>query len=998
MEEERDKERRSLDSPRQSIESTRGRQASTGDVVKNDHVLPGFSVDSPALADAIGAHLASGPQAESDSGGLSFGTGAPDAAVVSTLPPVSRVASAFGDEFWTASELSERLRLVDNPDVPASLTLGSKKELIPSQQPATSTKTLEHQPSLGFRSVVHQAFDRQDDSSAPLTPLTRDNSQSHYDSDTAGISPIMSRVPSSATAESRARAAGASVPPITEESSQPASPDVPAPLAGGFSVPRKPSPAHSRNVSGESVPSFTPGYRRSLEPPSQESGSAKIPELEYTKRLSHPISAEAVGEDPLGDDAYNAASMSAAASAPVNIPRTDYSKRESDIAEEASSSPEKGTAVSQAAQVARAQFLQTHSPTLVSSPVLPKPLSRATSPAGRVRELAGQYDEIHALSRSNSGLSMQSKSSIQSWERSDENIPQNKSAVPVKSPVDELHLPEYNNATDTSGPDFRPHLPGEWVSYVSTAEPGIGDDDASHEAEEALATDQEQSTPGPLSRSLEPIDLTPSTAKQTLPSKDVSASGGSPIDAVKAAGDALGSALMASMGIGGGHEAKDFAEPQRAVEAPSTAPEAQRPSVGDVLLRPLVVDRAASSVATSVAPTPPLKDTPKPVEASTSSYFPQPVSRVDSIPFSTESSPQDLESDRLRKEIERSLDENILSTSDSREQVQRDQDAFDAPANLRSLQTGSATDEAANLFDVAPAPTSQDVQPEPDLAGNKKGRPVLDSRFSWERSDKSEPLFAAEDTEPRAPYERPKSSAALHIVNTNISVDSDSTVAEPPSEQAMILPALSATTLDRENHAAGASNDETGRPGSIVATATPDSDNATPTAVSANPPAVEAARIPPFREILALKSAPERIDKYNETRSQFASMDSGLSNWITATLSSRPEYSHLAADPKDLGLVNSNAVNASRHKSSPGIMKITRKRGNSSAEASTAAVAGPERQSSVSQSGAERMQAKGKDFMKSAGAFGGKATFGAKGLFAKAKGKLREGGGGEKVD
>ena len=45
-----------------------------------------------------------------------------------------------------------------------------------------------------------------------------------------------------------------------------------------------------------------------------------------------------------------------------------------------------------------------------------------------------------------------------------------------------------------------------------------------------------------------------------------------------------------------------------------------------------------------------------------------------------------------------------------------------------------------------------------------------------------------------------------------------------------------------------------------------------------------------------------------------------------------------------------------------------------------------------------QMQAKGKDLLHSAGVLGGKATIGAKGLFAKGKSRFRGSGGADKVD
>ncbi|CAD0019432.1 unnamed protein product [Aureobasidium pullulans] len=164
---------------------------------------------------------------------------------------------------------------------------------------------------------------------------------------------------------------------------------------------------------------------------------------------------------------------------------------------------------------------------------------------------------------------------------------------------------------------------------------------------------------------------------------------------------------------------------------------------------------------------------------------------------------------------------------------------------------------------------------------------------------------------------------------------------------------------------------------------------------------------------MALKSVDERINTYNSSREQIASMDTGLSNWLTSTLSSHPEHAHVVTDVSKPA--STNAVGSIRYKAQPGnIMKMARKglSGVTNREPSGSHASDPsqtastvERQNSnvagrspsAQHGGVEKMQTKGKDLLHSAGMFGGKATVGAKGLFARAKGRLREGGS-EKVD
>ena len=57
-----------------------------------------------------------------------------------------------------------------------------------------------------------------------------------------------------------------------------------------------------------------------------------------------------------------------------------------------------------------------------------------------------------------------------------------------------------------------------------------------------------------------------------------------------------------------------------------------------------------------------------------------------------------------------------------------------------------------------------------------------------------------------------------------------------------------------------------------------------------------AGKIPPFREILAIKNTNERIQTYNQTRTQFASMDTGLSHWLASTANTLPEHADIVAN------------------------------------------------------------------------------------------------------
>ncbi|KAF7896697.1 uncharacterized protein EAF01_009100 [Botrytis porri] len=139
-----------------------------------------------------------------------------------------------------------------------------------SDQPAETS--LRSQSSFGFKSVVNQAFDRKDDNSVPPTPIyNTEGNVKRSDSESTGtieISPIMSRGPS--TTDNRGREM--STPAIMEQV-EPISPRL-------------------ENISNQSdnqvvPPTFIPGHRRDISAPSPGNSPARTPDLgNASKRIS----------------------------------------------------------------------------------------------------------------------------------------------------------------------------------------------------------------------------------------------------------------------------------------------------------------------------------------------------------------------------------------------------------------------------------------------------------------------------------------------------------------------------------------------------------------------------------------------------------------------------------------------------------------------------------------------------------------------------------------
>jgi hypothetical protein len=169
----------------------------------------------------------------------------------------------------------------------------------------------------------------------------------------------------------------------------------------------------------------------------------------------------------------------------------------------------------------------------------------------------------------------------------------------------------------------------------------------------------------------------------------------------------------------------------------------------------------------------------------------------------------------------------------------------------------------------------------------------------------------------------------------------------------------------------------------------PDKETSTATPSPTSPTSKQ--KIPPFREILAIKSTEARIRGYDDTRRTFADMDTGLSNWLSGMLAQNPEYASLSTETYARPALQTQYTGMKGHKNSPSISKFTKSFGSGG---------DPQRSASVNAGGSstgqtpggsvdmDKLQQRGKDLMKGASVLGGKAQSGAKGLLAKGKSRF----------
>jgi hypothetical protein len=154
-----------------------------------------------------------------------------------------------------------------------------------------------------------------------------------------------------------------------------------------------------------------------------------------------------------------------------------------------------------------------------------------------------------------------------------------------------------------------------------------------------------------------------------------------------------------------------------------------------------------------------------------------------------------------------------------------------------------------------------------------------------------------------------------------------------------------------------------------------------------------------FREIMGLSSAQERISKYDEARTRFATIESGLSDWIANLKASHPDHTNASAsfggslipqgsDPSTIP----SPVGGQAPPQQPYYQQYL-----NASSPTTASAPGRSRLGGLSSSGqsgsafghsSDKIGTKSKELMQTAGKMG-------KGLFSKGKSKLR--GTGDKV-
>ena len=552
-------------------------------------------------------------------------------------------------------------------------------------------------------------------------------------------------------------------------------------------------------------------------------------------------------------------------------------------------------------------------------PVEPSSIPRAESPTkGKVRDLAGKLESRSAASS------------------------------PERGPASVVDASRPSNPHLES---FRPALPGGWNSYTTST-------GASSPAKGPTPLQSTDDLPrsGPAGPD-SPMEDIP-TAGPPKPREQGYETSGKAFEALAAAGSALSTAFGSVAGL----QQDNSSENGTPTEPPTTDVTPARERFDG--LSPV---QEVLSAASSAPPSPPAKGAlfkqkssqqgyfPSPLRTSKSSETPTPM-RPQMLPaLSTDNSPQDTESDRLRKEIVLSLTpKSIKGDSQLRSEYEleplpmlKPSEASVSPEEGQSnlervpseesnfwdepVQEESATDnnEAQPIQSATPYnPTYIDeakAQSTGSSADTASGRPMLQKRFSWEVSSEDVgtsaklPEAAATTTSPTYPPDTVGSPQTIKAPASPAkrpdpprSNPSDDNVTGRPQDRPTIIP-VTASRDDLRSHSppspvAKSDDDQRRNIDSESVHPPPDpshslSDHAAQS-TSAMPfePAQEKSDLPlpsttgrdlSFREILGMHTPQERIRAYNSTRQQLAKQDSGLTNWLESTGKQYPEHHDL---------------------------------------------------------------------------------------------------------
>ncbi|KAG9228590.1 hypothetical protein BJ875DRAFT_233413 [Amylocarpus encephaloides] len=877
------------------------------------------------------------------------------------LPDLNRI-SGFGMDMFSQSTHA-------GPTQPLAAQTG----------PADSTTThiegttLHSQPSIGLRSVVHQAFDRTDDSSVPPTPTSRTGSGvRRTDSEstgTTGISPIMSRVPSAAAPDSRNRdVSKASILEVVNEPASPVLPDGNAQeeLSSSHNPLAQPQPT---------IPGFKPGHRRDISTPSPGNSPARTPDLGTSATYSHGHEAFITDSDHLAESGQGLSRPLAEreqSSRPV-IPGewTSY----------ATSSRSKTTQQDRGIEEARkpdlGQLSMSHrtddddldtTPTTAKQPLPPSASTAALAPSTMETSTGGafgEHDEGNLQSTQQPIVAlptpdpaMASSSNVYSKYPLDPRLLPKLEQAPAETQLrpDTVHqaTPALSSIGPTPPPKDTP-LDREAVNDVgyfpsprSAPEQKMADP---NENEALGSSDSPQMTPAvdvdPESQNNEDDQLRTEIVKKLGPHPSASSryddSLPTPLDETIIGGQTRESTYLPS-------EYDNYWASTG--DNDSTIPAIVRTPSNEAVPTP-APSTLYSSLESDTTPIPPLN--PRRTAPSNDGPGLPSLQQRFSWEKSIENVPKTLTSGTTANLPAPHISGTSTGTSEAPEVVPQQETG--------SLSHPNAPYDGLILDDRPTEQSGSPHQTNRSSIGREAALLAGGAALTAGALATRAPSTAQTETQPSRRLslaEEKGSQVSSYLVSATPLEDNHPSRSPQPYFQ----------STDQTVHAS---------PGASF-----------PTSTSTRPPLQHATndRILAFKEIAAMKSQQQRIATFDATRERYAQMDSGLNAWMVTLQAQQPEH----AD--QTGLWGGSARSKFAKSAGSGTTPLQQPYYQQYLNASS-----PTTPTSTSNPGSNMpVQAKGKELLHTAGIFGGKAGKAGKGLLAKGKSRLRGSGGGDKVE
>ncbi|RAH52210.1 hypothetical protein BO85DRAFT_524603 [Aspergillus piperis CBS 112811] len=407
---------------------------------------------------------------------------------------------------------------------------------------------------------------------------------------------------------------------------------------------------------------------------------------------------------------------------------------------------------------------------------------------------------------------------------------------------------------------------------------------------------------------------------------------------------------------------------------------------------------------------------PAPLSVGGSHPPPEPtITTGDGVPviipsFSTDNSPQDTESDRLRKEIIRSLSRENTPSEDPDHEEERRLDApqqdsshmldeYERYWTKEALPTSREGDQPPDYDSPSAALQDTPAQPTPLIAAPTTSapapKPKLTRRFSWESSSSGEPAPETGVQSPPVPmpgqFPPTEDRAQLTEIAPNPEpVVEEREAKEPPSTEKPKLTIVPPVPDDRSIISDGQYLPEV-----YNAEVIPDShadegpqtgsDRRSSRVMFTTPATVEPTLLG-FREILAMKTSEERVRAFNDTRAKFGTIDTGLNQWISVTVQTHPEHNDVVEKSTKLTTTGAKApVSRGKFPKLAALGKADLSPSGSGHARRPSAPLG-------AMMNKQQVEQRGKELLHTAGVLGGRAGEAAKGFFARSRSKLKGGG------